>query len=273
MNQIVKFVFPVIYGLTVVGCTGYEKALKSTDYKLKYEKALAYYAKGDYIRSAALFDQCAPVYRGASQADTVYFYQAMSYYNQRDYIMAGHYFQQFSKTYGGSPFVEQSDYMTAFCYYMQSPRPSLDQTATVQAVQQFQLFLIRYSDSDKRDKVKEYISELQNKLVEKSFMSAKLYFDLEDYKASIIALNNSLADYPESKYREEIMFMILKSSYQLAYKSVSSKQKERYQGAIDEYYSFLAEYPESKYLKEAQRYYRLAAKFLGGEIESEEYQN
>jgi outer membrane protein assembly factor BamD len=256
----------------LAGCSGYEKVLKSNNYKLKYNEAVKYYyQKEDYVRAGTLFDQVAPVFRGTSQADSAYFLQAMCYFKQSDYILSGHYFRTFANTYGGSPFVEQADFMGAYCYYLTSPRPELDQESTVQAIQAFQLFLIKFPNSAKAEEVKTYLDELRNKLVEKSYISAKLYYDLEDYKASMVALNNSLLTFPDSKYREEIMFMLVKSSYMLADKSIYTKKKERYQDAIDEYYSFAAEFPESQYIKDAKKYYRLSAKYLGNElIENEE---
>ncbi|MBN2522127.1 MAG: outer membrane protein assembly factor BamD [Bacteroidales bacterium] len=268
MKDYQKFYITGIVFIFLVGCSGYERVLKSSDYKLKYSEALRYYNKENYSRAAALFDQIAPVLRGTAQADTVYYYQAMSYYNQHDYILSGHYFRMFTRTYGASPFVENAEFMGAYCYYMQSPRPSLDQTNTVQAIQAFQLYLIKYPDSEKTKQVEDYLNELRNKLVEKSYMSAKLYFDLEDYKASLVALNNSLFKFPDTKYREEIMFMLVKSSYMLAFKSVKSKQKERYQDTIDEYYSFASEFPDSKYIKEAKRFYNNAIDFLGDDLDT-----
>lgn len=272
MKYFLKLYIAGVIVVLVVSCSGYEKVLKSSDYDLKYKEALRYYtkAKPDYTRAANLFDQVAPVMRGTPQADTVYYYQAMSYYYQRDYILAGHYFRMFTRIYGASPFVEHAEFMGAYCYYMQSPRPSLDQTNSVQAIQAFQLYLIKYSDSERAKEVEGYMNELMNKLVEKSYMSAKLYYDLEDYKASIVALNNSLVKYPETKYREEIMFMIVKSSYMLAFNSVRSKQKERYQDTIDEYYSFASEYPESKFMREAKRFYKNSTEFIGDDIETDD---
>jgi len=38
-------------------------------------------------------------------------------------------------------------------------------------------------------------------LVEKSYLSAKLYYDMKQYKAAVVALNNSLKEFPESSYR------------------------------------------------------------------------
>ena len=61
-------------------------------------------------------------------------------------------------------------------------------------------------------------------------MSAKLYYNLTDYKASIVALNNCLIDFPESKYREEIMFLVLKSKYFLALKQHSVKANRTFSG-------------------------------------------
>lgn len=255
-------------GLLVLlgACSGYEKLLKSSDYKLKYSEARRYYAKGDYYRAQVLYDQIAPVFRGTSEADSVYYYQAMSYFKQKDYIMAGHYFSTFSQTYGASPFVEEADFMTAFCYYKNSPRPELDQNYSTMAIQTFQLFLIKHPDSEKAPEARVYIEELKEKLVEKSFISARLYYDLEDYKASLVALNNSLLNYPESKFRESIMYMILKSSYMYASRSVESKKKERFQATIDDYYSFKAEFPESRHMREANRFYKNSSKYLGGDF-------
>ena len=259
MNYLGKFLFVSVLVLILAGCSGYDKILKSNDYQKKYNAALKYYyEKEDYVRAATILDQIAMVFRGTDQADTVYYLQAMSYFKQNDYILSGHYFRTFAKTYGGSPFAEESDFMGAYCFYLTSPRPELDQTNTVQAIQAFQLYLIKYPNSERREKVMGYVNELRDKLVEKSYISAKLYFDLQDYKASIVALNNSLLKYPESKYREEIMFMLVKSSYMLADNSVLSKKKERFQDTIDEYYSFAAEFPDSKYIKEAKRYYELS---------------
>jgi outer membrane protein assembly factor BamD len=267
MKIILKLSLLVLIVLSFVGCSGYEKVLKSNDFHKKYNEAMRYYNKEDYTRSSALFDQIAAVFRGTVQADTIYYYQAMSYFKQGDYILSGNYFRILAQTYGGSPFVEQAEYMGAYCYYLTSPRAELDQSNTVEALQSIQLFLIKYPQSSHAEECKKYVEELKNKLVKKSYLSAKLYFDLDDYKASIVALNNSLVQYPESVYREDIMYMLLESAYLYAKGSVRTKQKERYQDAVDEYFSFATEFPNSKYIKEAKRFYKESSDFLGGDIE------
>jgi len=265
-NRVHTGVVIVLTGLLLSGCGEYEKLLKSRDFTLKYDKAVEYYQAGDYVRSATLFDQVANIYRGTTKADTVKYYQAKSYYGQADYIMAGHYFAELSATYPSSEYLEESDFMTAYCFYKQSPRPELDQENTYKAITALQMYMVRYPGSDRNEECQKLIQELSDKLVEKSYISARLYYDLGYYKSAIIALRGSLADYPNTKHREELMFLILKSSYLLADNSVVSKQKERFQSTVDEYYSFIGEFPESDYAKEAERIYTTSMKVLDENI-------
>ncbi len=82
-----------------------------------------------------------------------------------------------------------------------------------------------------------------------------------------MALTNSLKDFPDTRYREELMFMLLKAKYLLAVQSVEDKKEERLNSALDEYYAFKDEYPESKNMKEAERYYKTISKLLNYEDE------
>jgi len=263
--KIKKLIFTLV-PLIIVSCSGYEKILKSTDYELKYNKALEYYNTGEYVRATTLFDQIGSMYRGTTKSDTIEFFRAKSYYYQKDYTMAGHYFKELVRLNPGSPFSEESYYMSAYCLYMLSPRPSLDQANTYAAIDAFTLFNIAYPNSSRVAESKKLIAELNEKLVEKSYQSGKLYYELGNYKAAIIALRNCLNDYPDTKNREELMFLLLRSSYLLAVNSIFDKQKERYQSTVDEYYSFIAEFPDGKYTDEAKDIYEQSIKKLGDNI-------
>jgi outer membrane protein assembly factor BamD len=252
----------ILAAFTTFSCSQYEKVMKSEDVMLKYTSAFKYYNKGDYVKAGALFDQLAPLTRGTRRADSVYFYQAMTQYKLNDYIISGHYFNAFVNMYQNSRFIEEAAYMEALCYYLQSPRPELDQNSTNQALDAFKLFMIRYPRSERIADCQRFIRELNEKLMEKEFMAAKLYYNVENYRASVVSLNNCLIDYPDSKYREEIMFLVLKSKYLLALKSIQSKQTERFQDTVDEYYSFTAEFPESSNKKEADDIYEQSSKYI-----------
>ena len=256
----IKLLAVVVLILALSACSSYEKLLKSSDNNLKYHKAFEYYEVGDYIRAGNLFDQVVTVYRGTTKSDTVCYYQAMSYYKQQDFIMAGHYFKAFYETYPYSPFAEETEYLSAYCFYEDSPKPSLDQQSSTDAIEAFGSFCTKYPNSQYTPTAKELIVELQDKLVDKSRNSAILYYNMGNYKSAIVALINSLNDFPNTKYREELMWRLLNSNFKLASNSIAIKQKERYQATLDEYYSFISEFPKSDYKKEAVKIYDIAAK-------------
>lgn len=252
----------VLLALVLSSCGDFNTVVKSTDYEFKYKKAIEYYEEGEFARSATLFRELVNIYRGTSRADKIYYYYGKSMMGQKDYLMAGHYFQSLVKEFPMSEYAEEAQFLIGYCSYLMSPKPRLDQQVTQSAIDALQLYINLYPYSDRVEEANRLIDELEDKLVYKSYLSAKLYFDFEQYKAAVVALGNSLEAYPDSKYREELRYMLLKSKYLLAERSVREKQEERYSNALDEYFSFVDEYPESKYKKEIDKFYEEATEFL-----------
>ena len=89
-----------------------------------------------------------------------------------------------------------------------------------------------------------------------------LYFQMSDYKASVVAMGNHLKDFPGSKNAEELNYLIIKSYYLLALNSIESKKQERFKLAADSYIKFLDNYPKSDYLKGAEMIYTSATRSL-----------
>lgn len=257
-----NLLLPLMLIIIIPSCSDYQKLLKSNDFNLKYEKAVEYYDEEDYYRAQTLFEEVLTIIKGTDKAEKAQYYYTYCMYNQGDYILAGYHFKNFSKTFPNSEHREETDYMSAYCYYMQSPNPSLDQTYTLKAIEEFQLFINRYPQSTRIEESNNYVDKLRDKLESKSFSNAKLYYNLCEYKAAIVSLKTSIKDFPDIDYREEIIFYILKSNFLLAENSINTKKKERYQSTVTEYYALIDEYPQSKYIKEAQKIYDISVKNL-----------
>ena len=237
----------------VTGCSEFQKVLKSSDYNLKYEKALEYYNDEDYYRAQSLLEEIVPIFKGTDKAEKVYYMYAYCLYNQGEHIMAGYHFKNFARTYPNSKHVEECEYMSAYCQYLNSPEPSLDQTYTRKAINALQLFMNKYPKSDKVEKCNELIDELHKKLETKAFNSAMLYYKISDYQAAITTFKNVLIRFPDTHYREEILFYILKSSYLYAQNSIEKRKKERYKSTITEYYALIDEFAKTTYIKQAEK--------------------
>ena len=225
-----KLLFVLVIIPLLISCSQYQKLLKSTDYELKYTKAMEYYEAEDFMRAATLFNELQSIYRGTDKSEVISFTYSKCLYGLSDYIMAGHYFRQFYKTFPSSDYAEECQFMSAYCYYMVSPKPRLDQTDTYNAINEFQLFINLYPKSPRVEEAERLITELRDKLVYKSYLSAKLYFNLgnymgNNYQSAVIAAQNSLKEFPDTKYREELSFLILEAKYIQAENSVLAKKK------------------------------------------------
>ncbi len=220
--------------------------------------AKQYYEDGKYSKSKTLLESLINVYRGTDKAEEIYYLYTYCHYKERDYILAGYYFNNFAQTYRNSKYTEECMFMTAYCNYLSSPKPSLDQEDTYEAIKNFDLFMSKYPNSSRKDEVERLSKELYAKLQEKAYMSAKQYYNLGNYKAAAVTIKASLKDAPQSVYKEDLLFLDVKAKYDYAENSIKEKQLERFEATVKAYYKFVDSFPESKFVKSAERYFKRA---------------
>lgn len=257
----------VLFTLSLSACGEYNKLLKSTDYEYKYEAAKAFFAKGQYTRAATLLNELITILKGTANAEESLYMLGMCYYNQEDYQTAAQTFIQYYNVYPRGVYAELARFHAGKALYLDTPEPRLDQSGTYSAIQQLQLFLEYFPESPRKEEAQNMIFALQDKLVMKEYLSARLYYNLgnylgNNYQACVITAQNALRDYPYTNLREDLSILILRAKYELAVYSVEDRKMERYREAVDEYYAFKNEFPESKYLKEADRIFDEAQKVL-----------
>jgi outer membrane protein assembly factor BamD len=253
--------------LFLSSCSEYQKLLKSTDPELKYNKAVEYFDKGDFVRAATLFDDISVYYRGTDRSEEILNYLAQAYIGQKDYYSAINYFQTYVKSYPKGKYTEDAKFMIGYCYYKDSPDARLDQTATNQAINAFQEFLDLYPESKLVPDANRMVDELLNKLAYKYFLNARLYFNLgnymgNNYLSAVITAQNALKKFPSTSYRDDLSFLILQSKFAQAEQSIVSKREERYQDTIDEYYSYINEFQDGKYRKQADKIFNDSKKAI-----------
>lgn len=257
--------------LAAVSCKSqYELLLSSNDVDEKYAAAFDYFNQGKFNKAANIFESLTVLTSGTAKDDTVQYYWGLSNYNFKDYYTAETNFEKFTTNYPRSPFTENARYLRLDCLYRQTLRYELDQAPTHKCLASISEYLRDYPVNEHLEDCEMMIGELNNRLDTKAYEGAKLYYKMEDYLASRVALRNVLKDDSENIYREDILFYIAKSSFKYAQLSVPAKQRERYLTFVDDYLNFKGELPESKYMKELDSLYDKAMKALGKRSESYE---
>ena len=257
----------LLIAIAFSSCGEYNKILKSTDYVYKYEAAKNYFAEGQYSRAATLLNELITILKGTDKAEESLYMLGMCYYNQEDYQMASQTFMQYYNVYPRGTYTELARFHAGKALYLDTPEPRLDQSATYNAIEQLQLFVEYFPQSPKKEEAQQMIFELQDKLVMKEYLSAKLYYNLgnylgNNYLACVVTAQNALRDYPYTNLREDLSILILRAKYEMAVYSVIERKEERLRETVDEYYAFKNEFPDSKYAKEADRIFADTNKML-----------
>ena len=244
-KQFTLFLCVTFFSLFLVSCNEYQKILNSEDNNLKYKTAEEYYNNGEYRRANRLLEQLVPIYRGKPQAERLVYFFADSYFQTKNYYLASYQFESFIKSFPKSQKLEEASFFAAKSHYMMSPTFSLDQEETNTAIEKLQIFMNNYPKSKFTDECNQLISELQNKIEKKEFEVAKQYFTIYDFRAAIKALDNFVADFVGSKFREEALYYKFLASYEIAINSIQSKKYERLLELKQIHNSIVRYYPET----------------------------
>ena len=240
----------------------FNKVLKSTDYEYKLKMADEYYANKKYGKAEQLYVELFPVFKGSDKFEELYYKYAYCSYNQKNYLDAENLFKGFLGVFPNSAKAEEVTFMHALTFYKQSPKVELEQINTSKAIGMMQSFITTYPKSSRITEANDIIAKCREKLEEKEFKAAKLYYNISQYRAAGLSFNNLLNSYPESAKGEEYMLMAIKSYYEFARLSVLDKQAERYAQVATEYLDFADRYPESTLLKEAENYKNLSQNYI-----------
>jgi len=226
-----KFLSVLLIIVLLSSCSEYQRALKSEDVGKKFDAAVTQYEKGKYTKAIRLFEQIAPAYRGKPQAEKMFYLFAQSYYKTEQFYLAGYQFESFVSGYPKSEKAEEASFLAAKSYSMLSPVYSLDQTDTNKAIGKLQGFIDTYPNSPYFAEANASLKVLTDKLEKKVYENAKQYNTISDFKSAIVALDNFIADYPGTQFKEEALFYKFDSAYQLGINSVPSKMEERLNNA------------------------------------------
>ena len=266
--------FAVCTLLLMSSCAGeYTRVLKSPDSGFRYEYVKQQFAEGKYSHVVVLLQDLVTVMKGGDNAQESLYMLAMAQYMSNDFEAASETFKKYGTSYPKGLYAEKAAFYVGQSLFASAPEPRLDQTPTIGAINAYQRFLDLYPDSKLRQEAQDKLYELQDKLIMKEYLSAKLYYNLggyfgninanneSNYSSCIITAENALKTYPFTHLRENFALLIMKSKFQLAENSSEEKRMERYRDAEDECYGFLNEFPDSKETSTAQRYIAKCKKY------------
>jgi outer membrane protein assembly factor BamD len=220
-----------------------------------YETGMEYFEKGNYRKSILAFQRVFEFGRVHDWADDSQFMLARSYYEDGQYLLSANEFERYIGLYPGDERSEDAAYYRAMSYYNLSPPYNLDASDTEKAIDFLRLYLAAYPNSEHREEVGAKIDELQEKLATKLMETARLYERSNQYLAAVLTYKRVLDEYPTSEPVDEALLGAMRAQIAYADASILTRQRERYEEAIEIYDRLYQLFPDSPYLKDAEVLY------------------
>lgn len=204
--KLLALVLPALFALQLLtGCGSSKTDITTDDPEKAFSIAKRKYDKRDFVDAIDDFSFIKIRFPGTDVSDKVQFYLASSYFYQKEYILAAYEFESFLKNYPLSPLNAEGKYMLGNTYYELSPKSSLDQQFTKEAMNQFLSYIETYPEDKNVPDAEKKIKEMRNKLAYKDYFTAELYMKTDNYKAASLYYQAVYDEYIDSDWADDAM--------------------------------------------------------------------
>ncbi len=220
----------------ILGCGGY-KIRPNMTAEERFAIAKKMFEHHDYFDAKTQFKIITLNNPGAPFVDDAQFYLAESHFHLKEYLLAADEYSRLIRLYPRSEWVDDAQYKIGLSYYKLSPKPSLDQSYTVKAIEHFQRFLEDFPNSKLVPEVEKMLNVCRTKLAKKDYKNGELYRKLGDYYAALVYFNSVIDNYYDTKYVLDALFWKGECLYRM----------HRWQEARQAFETLLARFPKNNY--------------------------
>ena len=158
-------------------------------------------------------------------------------------VLAANEYREFLTFYPTNPRADYAQYKLAMTHFEQMRAPERDQTETLAALKEFQVFFDRYPMSPLIGEVRMKWREARDRLSRAEFRVGFHYFRIHWYPGAIPRFRHVLSEDPMFSGRDEVYFYLAESL------ALTDKKAE----AIPYYERLLAEFEVSEHMEDARK--------------------
>ncbi len=225
-----------------VGCGSYN-VRPDMPSEERFELAKTMFANKDYFDAKKQLKIVTLNNPGAAYVDEAQFLLAECHFHSKEYILAADEYNRLTRLYPKSPWVDNAQFKIPVCDFKLSPKPALDQTYTVRAVENFQRFIEDYPASDLIPEAERLLKVCRTKLSQKDFKAGILYRKIGDYYGAQVYFGSVIDNYFDTPFVEEATFWKAECLYKLA-------RNDEARGTFED---LLRKYPKSEFNARARK--------------------
>jgi outer membrane protein assembly factor BamD len=155
-------------------------------------------SRGKCVEAVEQYEKLLSEFPTPQVAENARFGLGLCYIELEQYDLARAVFEDFIDSYPKSDRVDNAIYRIGLSYLKQAPRPERDQTKTLKALDEFDLLLREYPDSDVRKEAEQAASDSRSILAQKEYLAGKLYLRMGNYRSAHLYFESVLDEYGDT---------------------------------------------------------------------------
>jgi outer membrane protein assembly factor BamD len=173
-----------------------------------FDAAKASYDRGDYLDAIPDFKSYIEQYPGTDRTDDALYDLGECYLQEKDYGLASGQFDRLLRDFPTSPLQADALFELARCDDLQSRGAQYDQSETQRALGRYNQFLDQYPEHPRASDARARLAVLRDRLAEKRFGVARLYWKLRQFDPAAFTLRGLLTEYPDSRWASEATLLL-----------------------------------------------------------------
>ena len=173
-----------------------------------FERAKESFDRSDWMDAIADFKAYVEQFPGTEKTDDALYYLGESYFRMKDYALASGQYDRLIRDFPASPLHPDALFQLARCDDLQGRPAPLDQTETLRAITRYKEFIELYPEHPRAAEARKRLDAMTDRLAEKRFRNARLYYRLKHYDAAEYYLRGVIRDYETSRWASEARLLL-----------------------------------------------------------------
>lgn len=210
MKKIVGYIATLVLASAMLqGCSTTQQANKSPD--VLYKEGENLFQNGKYEDAIAQWKKVKESYQLPELITQAELNIANAYFLNGDYIESAAAYEDFRKLHPNHPQAGFALYRQGIAYYKQIHSIDTDQTPVKNALTIFESYLKLYPTGEQLGEVQEKIRDCRDKQLQYELYVGRFYMKTNAYKSAIGRFEDALKTYPDLARRDEILYYLGRS--------------------------------------------------------------
>lgn len=201
------FIFIVVTSL-LVNC-GSKSIHIEEDLTPNFNKAMKFFNRDKYPQAKEEFNYIIMTDPGSKLANESQYYKGESLFQMKEFNEAWITFERYARFTNDITKIEKSRYRICECAIHETNSYQRDQKQTMRALDQLQMFIEDFPQSEMVQDAEKSITELRIKLAEKDYEVGRLYLKLDEYEAALIYFRSVLNNYYDTDFADDARIGII----------------------------------------------------------------